>query len=263
MTQLAGKVVWITGASSGIGEALAVLASQRGAKLVLSARRAAELERVRSRCADEKQVAVLPLDLERFDAEAAARQAEAFFGRIDVLVNNAGISQRSYFKDTELAVYRRIMELDFFAPVALSKALLSGMQARREGHIVMIGSVVSKLGTPLRTGYAAAKHALAGFTEGARAELWRDGLQFTLVCPGFIRTEVSKNAIGGKGEKYGVMDPSISKGMAPEHCAGRIWRAVEKNREEVLIGREAAVLQLKRFAPGLVSYALKRATRLT
>ena len=263
MTQLTGKVVWITGASSGIGEALAVLAAKRGARLVLSARRAQELERVRGRCVDPAQVALLPVDLESFDAAAVAQQAESFFGRVDVLVNNAGISQRSYFKDTELPVYRRIMELDFFAPVALCKALLPGMRERREGHIVMIGSVVSRLGVPLRSGYSAAKHALAGFTEAARAELWRDGLRFSLICPGYIRTGVSQNALGGSGEKHGAMDPGIDKGMPPEQCAERIWRAVEKNREELLIGRQGLVVQLKRFAPGLVSHVLKRATKLS
>ena len=260
VTQLAGKVVWVTGASSGIGEALALLAAKRGARLVLSARRTAELERVRALCADPQQVALLPLDLSAFDAAVAAREAEACFGRIDVLVNNAGISQRSLFKDTELSVYRSIMELDFFAPVALSKAVLPAMRERRAGHIVMIGSVVSKIGVPLRSGYSAAKHALAGFTEAARAELWRDGLQFTLVCPGFVKTQVSVNALGGSGEKHGVVDAAIGQGLAPEHCAEAIWRAVEQNREEVLIaGREGLFVQLKRFAPALFSYALKRA----
>jgi short-subunit dehydrogenase len=259
MTQLAGKVVWITGASSGIGEAMAVLAARRGAKLVLSARRSAELERVRGLCADPAQVAVLPLDLMQFDAVDAAQRAESHFGRVDVLVNNAGVSQRSLFKDTELEVYRRIMELDFFAPVALSKALLPGMRARREGHIVMIGSVVSKVGVPLRTGYSAAKHALAGFTEAARAELWRDGVKFTLACPGFVRTEVSKNALSGSGEKHGVIDPGIARGIAAADCAAQVWRAVERDGEEVYIGRESRVIHLKRLAPRLASFMLKRA----
>lgn len=259
MTQLADKVVWITGASSGIGESLAVLASRRGASLVLSARRREELERVRGLCADPQRVKVLPLDLSAFDAADAARQAQAAFGRVDVLVNNAGISQRSLLKDTELDVYRRIMELDFFAPVALTRALLPAMREHGAGHFVMIGSVVSKVGVPLRTGYSAAKHALAGFTEAARAELWRDGIHFTLACPGFVRTEVSKNALSGSGAAHGVVDPGIARGLPPERCAELIWRAVEKGQEEVFIGRESRVIHLKRFAPGLASYFLKRA----
>jgi dehydrogenase/reductase SDR family protein 7B len=260
MTVLSGKVVWITGASSGIGEALAVLASKRGARLVLSARREAELQRVRGLCADPQAVAILPLDLERFEPEAAARQAQAFFGRVDLLVNNAGISQRSLFKDTAMPVYRRVMELDFFAPVALTRAVLPGMRERGDGHVVMIASVAGKIGVPLRSGYCAAKHALAGFTEAARAELWRDGLRFTLVCPGFVQTQVSVNALSGGGEKHGVMDQTIGQGLTAEACAEAIWRGVEKDREELLIaGREGVYVLLKRFLPGLFSYALKRA----
>jgi short-subunit dehydrogenase len=259
MTQLQDRVVWITGASSGIGEAMAVLASRRGAKLVLSARRKEELDRVRGLCADPAQVAVLPLDLAAFDAAEAARQAETFFGRVDCLVNNAGISQRSLFKDTGLDVYRRIMELDFFAPLALTHALLPGMRRRGGGHFVMIGSVASKVGVPMRTGYCAAKHALAGFSEAARSELWREGVKFTLACPGSVRTDVSKNALSGSGEKHGVVDPLIAKGITAEDCAARIWRAVERDAEEVYIGRERGVIHLKRLAPGLASFLLKRA----
>ena len=260
MTALADKVVWITGASSGIGEALAVLASRRDARLVLTARREAELQRVRGLCQDPARVALLPLDLSRFDAAEAMNKVEGLFGPVGVLVNNAGISQRSYFRDTELEVYRRIMELDFFAPVALTKAVLPGMLARKAGHVVMISSVAGKIGVPLRTGYSAAKHALAGFTEAARAELWREGLHFTLVCPGFVSTSISKSALTGSGGTHGVVDEAIGKGLAPEVCAEAIWRAVEKDREEVLIaGREGAFVRLKRYAPGLFSYALKRA----
>jgi short-subunit dehydrogenase len=259
MTQLAGKVVWITGASSGIGEALALGASRRGARLVLSARRESELARVRALCADPAQVAILPVDLTAFDAADAVARARAFFGDIDVLVNNAGWSQRSRTLDTNMTVYRRIMELDFFAPVALSKAALPSMIARGGGHVVMVGSVVSKFGAPLRSGYAAAKHALAGFTEAARAELWRQGVKFTLVCPGFVKTQVSVNALAGDGGVHGKMDSAIDKGMPAEVCAEKIWRAVERDVEETIIGTEANFVHLKRFLPGLFSYAIKRA----
>lgn len=260
MTDLAQKVLWITGASSGIGEALAIAASRRGAKLVLSARRAAELERVRGLCADPAQVAVYPLDLLKLgDPAAATREAEKHFGPVDVLVNNAGISQRSLVLDTSMDVYRQIFELDFFATVALTKAVLPGMVQRRSGHVVVVSSVVGYISSPLRSGYAAAKHALHGFYDAARAELWRDGVKFTLACPGYVKTDVSLNAVTGSGGKHGKVDPSIARGVAPEVCAGKIWRAVEKDREEVLVGREALVVYLKRFLPGLFSYAVNRA----
>jgi short-subunit dehydrogenase len=259
MTQLKDKVVWITGASSGIGEALAVQAAAQGARVILSSRRAAELERVKALCTDATKVAVLPVDLTDFDAIALTKQAEAFFGPVDVLVNNAGWSQRSRTVDTDMTVYRKLLELDFFAPVALTKAVLPSMIARKAGHVVMVGSVVSKFGAPLRSGYAAAKHALAGFTEGARAELWRDGIQFTLVCPGFVATQVSVNALDGHGAAHGKMDASTAKGMSASDCAARIWKAVERNVEETIIGKEAQLVHLKRFLPGLFSYAMKRA----
>jgi dehydrogenase/reductase SDR family protein 7B len=259
MTQLNNKVVWITGASSGIGEALTVQAAAQGARLILSSRRAAELERVKAQCADPAKVAVLPVDLTDFDAQALARQAEALFGPVDILVNNAGWSQRSLTVDTDMTVYRKLLELDFFAPVALTKAVLPGMIARGNGHVVMIGSVVSKFGAPLRSGYAAAKHALAGFTEATRAELWRQGIQFTLACPGFVATQVSVNALDAHGSAHGKMDPNTAKGMSATDCAARIWSAVERNVEETIIGKEAQLVHLKRFLPGLFSYAIKRA----
>lgn len=260
MTQLRDKVVWITGASSGIGEAMALQASREGAKLVLTARRGTELERVRQACAQPKRVAVLPLDLTAFDADAALVQAEALFGPIEMLVNNAGISQRGTVLDTSMEVYRRILELDFFACVALTKAVLPGMVARRSGHIVVVSSVVAYVGTPLRSGYSAAKHALHGFYDALRAEVWRERVKVTLICPGFIRTQVTLNAVTGQGGRYDRMDPATERGMAPEECARQAWRAVAKDREEVFVGaKEAMFARLKRYAPALISYAVKRA----
>lgn len=259
MTDIQGKVIWITGASGGIGEALAVQAAQAGARLVLSARRESELERVRQRCERPHEVAVLPLDLTMFDAEEATSRAAGFFGPVDVLVNNAGWSQRSLTLDTQMDTYRQLMELDFFAPVALTRAVLPAMVARKSGHVLMVGSVVSKFGAPLRSGYAAAKHALAGFTEAARAELWREGVRFTLVCPGFVKTQVSVNALRGDGSAHGHMDKGQAKGMDADECATRIWRAVARDVEECFIGGEARLVALKRFFPGLFSYVLKRA----
>jgi dehydrogenase/reductase SDR family member 7B len=260
MTQLAQKVVWITGASSGIGEALAIAASRRGARVVLSARRANELERVRSLCADPAQAAVLPVDLLKLDDPAATlREAEKFFGPIDVLVNNAGISQRSRVLDTTLDVYRQVFELDFFATVALTQAVLPGMIQRGGGHVVVVSSVVGYISSAMRSGYSAAKHALHGFYDAARAEHWRDNVKFTLACPGYVKTNVTLNAVDGKGGKWGKMDPSIANGVEPGVCAEKIWRAVEKNKDEVLVGKEALVVYLKRYLPGLFAYAVNRA----
>lgn len=251
MTDLAGKVVWITGASGGIGEGLAQRAARRGAKLVLSARREAELERVRQSCPRPQDVALLPLDLEHLgDADAVVRRAEALLGPIDVLANNAGLSQRTLTLDTSMDSCRRIMEVDFFAPVALSRALLPGMLTRGGGHIVVVSSVFGHIAMARRSAYAAAKHALHGYFDCARVELGDKGIRFTLACPGFVATQVSVNALAADGKPFGQLDPDIARGMAPEVCAERIWRAVERDAPESLIaGKEAIAVYFKRFLP--------------
>lgn len=251
MTDLTHKTLWITGASGGIGEGLALRAAARGAKLVLTARRESELARVRAACPHPEQVALLPADLTAMDAEALAQKAASFFGPVDVLANNAGLSQRTMALETSMDSCRRIMELDFFAPVALSKAVLPGMLERGAGHILVISSVFGHIAMARRTSYAAAKHALHGYFDSARVELGHKGVQFTLACPGFVNTDVSRNALMANGQPYGAVDPDIGKGLAPEVCAERIWQAVESNREEVLVaGKERVAVYFKRFLPG-------------
>ena len=260
MTDLNGRTVWVTGASSGIGRALALQAVSAGARVVLSARREAELEAVRAACSDPANAAVLPVDLleQGLDFDALRERAEQPFGPVDVLVNNAGLSQRSLLAETAMPVYRRLMELDYFVPVALTRAVLPGMIERRRGHLVAISSVAGKLGVPLRSGYCAAKHAPHGFFDAARAELHDAGLRVTLACPGFVRTQVSVNALGPTGEAHGRMDEAIDQGVSAEYCAGQIWRAVAREQEEVLIGRERYAVWLRRLAPGLVSRLIRR-----
>jgi dehydrogenase/reductase SDR family member 7B len=251
MTDITNKVVWITGASSGIGEALAMLASKRGAKLVLSSRRSAELERVRQACPRPQDVAVLPVDLANLaDPDALAAQAATFFGPIDVLVNNAGISQRTSMLDTGMPAYRQLMEIDLFTPMALTKALAPGWVERGDGHVVVVSSVFGHIAMARRTGYAAAKHALHGFFDSARIELGNRGVRFTLACPGFVRTNVSVNALGPGGLPYGKSDHDIDAGMDPLVCAEKIWRAVEADRYEVTIaGVERLAVWFKRYLP--------------
>jgi dehydrogenase/reductase SDR family protein 7B len=240
------KVVWVTGASSGIGEAVAVAFSREGAKLIMSSRNAAELERVRKACAGDGH-RVVPLDLTRPDSFPSV-------GDVDVLVHSGGVSQRSLAVDTDLATDHAIMELDFFGTVALTKAVLPAMLARKSGHIVPISSVVGYVGTPLRSTYAAAKHALHGFFDSLRAEVAKDGILVTIVCPGYIRTNVSRNALTGNGTAFGKMDDTHENAMRPEECARRIVDAVAKRKQEVVIGgKEAWAVPLKRFFPGVVA----------
>jgi dehydrogenase/reductase SDR family member 7B len=240
------KVVWVTGASSGIGEAVAVAFSREGAKLILSSRNAAELERVRQACAGDGH-RVVPLDLTRPDTFPTV-------GDVDVLVHSGGVSQRSLAIDTDLATDHAIMELDFFGTVALTKAVLPSMLARKSGHIVPISSVVGYVGTPLRSTYAAAKHALHGFFDSLRAEVAKGGIAITIVCPGYIRTNVSRNALTGNGTPLGTMDPTHEHAMLPEECARRIVNAVASRKQEVVIGgKEKWAVPLKRFFPRVMS----------
>jgi short-subunit dehydrogenase len=266
MSKLSGKVIWITGASSGIGEALAYELVKQGAKLILSARRKDELERVKGNCPAEAQpfIRVLPLDLsEPNTLKLSAEAAIQLFGHIDILINNGGISQRSLAKDTTLDVDRRIMEVDYFGSLALTKHILPHFLKRKAGHFVTITSVMGKIGTPYRTGYAAAKHALHGFFDSLRAELWKDSRNIfvTLVCPGWINTNLSMVALLGDGSPQNKKDDTHQQGMHPNVFAKKLIRAIEKKKREVYIGgtKEVLAIYLKRFLPGLFSKIVRNA----
>jgi short-subunit dehydrogenase len=253
--RFAQQIVWLTGASSGIGEALAHAFANEGATLILSSRRAEELERVRRACARHDEHLCLPFDLacgETFPARAA--EVLARFGRIDVLVNNGGIGQRARAIEASPQSERTIMEIDYFGAVALTKAVLPSMLARRSGRIVVVSSVMGYVGTPGRSSYAAAKHALHGYFDSLRAEIWHDGVTVTIACPGYVRTAISRHALGPQAEPHDRLDATTARGISPEHCAAAILRGIARDREEIAVGgKEVAAIYLKRFAPWLFS----------
>lgn len=260
--RFARQTVWITGASSGIGEACAHAFAAEGARLVLSSRRREELERVRRACARPEDHLVLPLDLTQ-PASFPGAVAEVLdrCGAIDVLLNNGGVSQRALASEATAEVERALMEVDYFGPVLLTKAVLPSLRARRAGHIAVVSSVMGYLGTPGRSTYSAAKHALHGYFDSLRAEVWREGIKVTLVCPGYVRTAVSDNALGPRGERHGRTDGTHQTGIAPERCAAVIVRAIARGREEVYVGGwEVAGIYLKRLAPWLLSRIVRRMT---
>ncbi len=254
------KVVWITGASSGIGEALAYAFSEEGAHLVLTARRQDRLQAVQDACKGEGKVLLLPFDVTQLDCHPTMVGAVIeHFGQIDVLVNNAGVSQRSLIVETDFSVDRRIMELNYFSVISLTKHTLPYMLQREQGHLVVISSLLGKFSTPLRSAYCASKHALHGYFESLRAELYDKGIRVTMVCPGFVRTEVSQHALRGDGSEHGQMDPTIAKGLDPHKVAKRIVNAVAKRKEEVAIaGPEIIGLYLSKYAPGLFRKLIRR-----
>ena len=256
----AERVVWITGASSGIGEASAHAFARAGARVVLSSRRADELERVQRALPRPAEHIVLPLDLMRPESfPALVEDVRARCGRVDVLLNNGGVSQRSLALDASAEVERALMEVNYFGPVALTKAVLPSMLARRSGHIGVVSSVMGFLGTPGRSTYAAAKHALHGYFDSLRAEVWRNGIKVTLICPGYVQTAVSDNALGPRGEKHGRTDGTHLSGIPAERCARAILRGIARGREEVYIGGgEVTGIYVKRFAPWLLSRIVRK-----
>jgi short-subunit dehydrogenase len=260
MKRFLNKVVWITGASSGIGEATVYAFAKEGAKVVISARREEELQRVKKNTGlPDSDVLVLPIDVEKQkEFPAKVQEVVNHFGTIDVLFNNAGISQRSSVLESDMEVYHKIMDINFFGVVALTKAVLPIMLQQKSGNIAVTSSVSGKVGTPMRSGYCATKHALHGFFDSLRAEVWKENVNITIVCPGYIHTNISINAISGDGGKHGKMDQNQATGISPEDCAESIVNAIASNKQEVYIGRkEVLAIYLKRFLPGLLSKIMR------
>ena len=255
------KNIWITGASSGIGEALAYELSNRGANLILSSRRKEALMEVKNNCKTPSKVHIITLDLAETDQlSGKAREALSIFGHIDYLFNNGGISQRSEAIDTKLEVIRKVMEINFFGSVALTKAVLPSMIERQSGHIVVTSSVMGKFGTRLRSSYAASKHALHGYFDSLRQEHYDDNIHISLVCPGYIKTNVTKNALEGDGSKHNKMGKGQENGMPAEEFAKKLIPKILSEKEEIYIGgKEIWGVYLKRFFPRLLNRMLRNA----
>lgn len=257
--KLRDSAVWVTGASSGIGAATARRLSDEGAKLILSARREDKLEEVRKSCAHPDRVELLPADLAGADFDAISEQATEAFGRIDGIVHSAGVSQRASGMETSIEVDRRIMEINFFSVVGLTKALLPQMVERGSGNIVVITSMAGHVAAKKRTAYAASKHALHGFFDALRAELHDTGVKVTIVAPGYVNTDISKSAMTGSGDSFGVKDEKIANGITPDECGRAVAEAMRKDKREVRIGgRELVGYYIKRLSPGLLAEVVRR-----
>lgn len=255
------KIVWITGASSGIGEALTYAYSKLGAKLIISSRNSDELFRVKANCVNSTDIHILPLDLEdHLSLFSKADDALRIFGNIDILINSGGISQRSLAMETNLATEKRFLDINFWGTIILSKAILPHMLVKNKGSIVAVSSLVGKFGTRYRSSYAASKHALHGYFDSLRIEVDNPNIHIMLACPGFIKTKVTINALTADGSAQGTMDEAQENGMTAAVFAEKLIQAIQAKKEEVYIGgKEVNGILLKRFFPKLFSKIIRKA----
>lgn len=235
MSYFKNKTVWITGASSGIGREMAIKLASLGANLILSSRKKAGLEKVSAEC--NATCTVLPLDLEDHDGlEKVLQNNKALLSKVDILINNGGISQRSKAADTEFSVYKKLMDINYLGAVKLSLGLLPHYIKKNSGQYVVISSMAGKFGVPVRSGYSASKMALHGFFDAMRAELMDTEIKVTMVCPGYIQTDISKNALTATGEAQGTMDEAQRNGMQVGVMVDKVLAAVATQKEEIHIG---------------------------
>ena len=255
------KTIWITGASSGIGEACAYLYARQGVNLVLTATRVERLAEVRDECVRlGAQCITLPYDLSDLTKiDELTDNAIAAFGKIDIAFLNAGISQRSKILETDSKVDEKIMNVNFFAPIKITKRLLPEMIKQGGGTIAVTTSISGKFGFPLRSAYASSKFALYGFFETLHAEYYDRNIRVVMVCPGRVKTNISYNALEADGSKHGQMDDGQNSGITSEKAAKKIVKAIEKQKPEVFVGgKELLMVHIKRFFPGLARKMVRK-----
>jgi short-subunit dehydrogenase len=256
------KVIWITGASSGIGEALVLALNELGAKLIISARNRDMLYQVKQNCKkNQLNIHVLTLDLEQTESlYDKAQDALRIYGWVDIIIHCGGISQRATALETPLEIAQKIMNTNYWGTVALTQAIVPSMIEKGSGHVVVISSLMGKFGTRLRSSYSASKHALHGYFDSMRNEVFDKNITITLVCPGFIKTNATLNALKADGNPQNKMDEAIQNAMDPADCANRIIKAIEQQKEEVFFGgKEKYGVLLKRFFPKAFSNYIRKA----
>ncbi len=262
--EIKDKIVWITGASSGIGEALAYVCARAGAKLILSARRMNELERVAAACnLPSDNLMVLHLDLAQTEnIDEKVQEVVNRFGRIDILINNSGMGHRTLAVNTPTVIDRKVMEVNFFGTINLTKAVAKQMQKQQSGKLVIVTSIMGKYGMPLYSTYAASKHALYGYFESLRQELYSDNISVLIVSPGFINTDVSTKLITENGTEYGIKSDAQDKGMSAKDCANGIVKAIKSNRNHKFVGYfEIYSVYVKQFFPKAFYKLMRKMTK--
>jgi short-subunit dehydrogenase len=259
-----GSRIILTGASEGIGRALALELAARGARLALAARDRQRLESLAQECrARGGEARALPTDItSQQDCEWLVNETVAAFGGIDVLVHNAGITMWSRFDAlSDLSIFERIMDVNYLAPVRLTALALPQLK-QSKGLLVAVASLAGLTGVPERSGYAASKHALIGFFDSLRIELAGSGVDVSVIAPDFVATEIHKRAIGPDGEPLGDSPMVKTKIMTAEACAARIARAIGKRERQVLMSTRGRLGRwLKLLAPSMIDRIAARAIR--
>lgn len=255
------KIVWITGASSGIGQALAAEYAKRGATLILSARRKDALEHTKANLMNADRHTVLAFDVaDAQQARAAVQQVIALHQKVDVLINNAGLSQRALIKDTTMETERRIMEVDYFAQVHLTKTLLPYLLTQKSGQVAFVSSIAGLLGTQYRASYSAAKAAIHMWANSLRAEVAKDGIDVAVIFPGFVQTNVSFNALNGAGEPQGHQDEAIANGLDVKDFTKQVISALDAKQEYIVVGgfKEKLGVAVSRVSPKILYKMIRK-----
>lgn len=261
MSSIEGKKIWITGASSGIGEALTYALNQRNCKLILSSRKEDQLKRVKSKCQNQDDVYIVPLDLANYEAMSPiVSDVVSKYGPIDILINNAGLSQRSLIAETAFDVYKKLIDVNYLGTIALTKALLPHFIRNKKGHFVTVTSLMGKFGSPYRSGYCGAKHALHGFFDVMRMEHEKDGISVTLICPGFVNTNIAMNALTADGSSQNTQDTATQNGLPVEIFAKKMIKAIERKKFEAYIARREKIGIYLRFFPKLLHKVVLKST---
>ncbi|MEQ3664676.1 MULTISPECIES: SDR family oxidoreductase [unclassified Olleya] len=248
------KVVWITGASSGIGKGLVLALSKLDCQIIISSRKETDLNLIKQLCLKPENIAILPIDLANYDnMKPIVAKAISLFGSVDLLINNGGISQRSLIIDTDISVDKKLMEIDYLGTIALSKALLPHFIKNQSGHYAVVTSLMGKFSSPYRSGYCGAKHALHGFFDAMRMEHEKDNVKVTLICPGFVNTNIAKNALIGDGSLQNSQDKATENGLSITEFSTRMLKAIKQEKFEAYIGKKEILgVYLKRFFPRLL-----------
>lgn len=252
--RLEGKVAWITGASSGIGEALVKAFVSEGATVIASSNDPDGLLRVKTDCGESSShIICVPFDLS--DTSNIGELVTGIikeYGSIDYLLNIGGISQRARIEDTPLWLDRKIFEINYFGTIALTKAVLPYMIKQKSGHILATSSISGRFGFPLRSAYSASKQALHGFFETLYLENKSNNIKVSVIIPGRVKTSISFHALDGQGREHGKMDEGQAAGLSPEQAARIIMRGIRKDKREILVGKgEMMMLHIRRYLPWL------------